>query len=109
MAICMVPTVPAVSPTLTEAKRQSATSLMVQWESLTLEESRGFLTSYQLIYFEALADCLQTRGNTSLESSRPLALVSGLDPQLSYCVAVAASTSAGQGNYSNMTFVPRKR
>ena len=102
--------VPAVPPNLTEVTRQSATKITVQWEPLSLEESRGFITNYY-VAISPLQNCsLQEpqRWQLGYNSTHNMTVmtVSSLDPQQSYCVAVAAVTKTGIGIFSDYITVP---
>ena len=96
--------VPAIPPTLIEVTRQSATNITVQWEPLTLEESRGFITNYYVGFTPAqncsLLEPKRWQSMYNATSTQTRLTVSWLDPQQSYCVAVAAVTKAGMGNFS---------
>lgn len=97
--------VPLVAPILT-ANRTDATSARVEWELLTLDQLRGNLTSYELVYFELVQECLENSnfengGNVSVEAIQPVFSLTGLlDPGLQYCIGIAARTGAGIGPVS---------
>ena len=98
------PTVPDV-PEIVSADRISATDIRVTWTQLTLEESRGFLTSYSVAYSPSeTTTCpevdLETNTILTTSSEYSQLVISDLDPRLEYCVGIAASTVAGTGNYS---------
>ncbi len=78
---------------------------MVTWGSLTLQESRGNVVAYHVkyrsldrVYRRNLDDVSTVLNTTDSELE-----ISGLDPGLAYAVALAASTAAGMGSYSNET------
>ena len=84
--------------------REDATTGHVSWDPLTLDELRGFLDSYKVIYQELTRySCAYTdvEGVTEAFSvTTDHAMITGLNPTAEYCVGVAASTAAGVGNYS---------
>ena len=99
------PTVPDV-PAITSINRISATNIKVTWTTLTLEESRGFLTVYSVAYHPSeRAKCpeVNPETNTIVTTSWEYSqlVISDLDPRLQYCIGIAASTVAGTGDFSN--------
>lgn len=105
-------TVPDV-PAIVSANRISATDIKVIWTQLTLEESRGFLTSYSVAYSPSESTTCpkvdpetNTILNTSSENSQ--LVIGDSDPRLEYCVGIAASTMAGTSNYSDTVKVQCK-
>ena len=106
--LCII--VPAVPPTLIEATRRSATNITVQWEPLTMEESRGFITNYYVAISPVQNCSLQQpqKWQLSYNTTQSRITVSWLDPQQTYCVAVAAVTKAGMGNFSMFTVATGK-
>ena len=102
--------VPAVPPNFTQVTRQSATNITVQWEPLTLEESRGLITNYYVAFTPAQNCSLQEQQKLQLGYNETTAqsnmTVSWLDPQQSYCVAIAGVTNIGLGNFSDGIYVP---
>ena len=83
--------------------REDATTGHVSWDPLTLDELRGFLDSYKVIYQELTRySCADTDVESGEASSVTTdhAMITGLNPTAEYCVGVAASTAAGVGNYS---------
>ena len=74
----------------------------MSWEALTLEELRGFLHTYKVIYYETTQTiCSDIESEFSrVETNSTSVIIRDLDPVAEYCVGVAASTVAGVGNYS---------
>ena len=93
------------------AVRTTATSIDVILEPLTtVEETRGIITSYSLNYngVHSLSICMENGASNYTYAQSPQLLITDLDPTLKYCLAAAASTSAGVGNYSELMAVERK-
>jgi hypothetical protein len=93
--------VPSVEPELILSERTDATSLHLLWEALSLEELRGFLDSYVVVFEELNTyQCLDLDPLTSqsvLVQEVFITISDGLMPGKEYCVEVAAKTSAGAG------------
>ena len=102
MNLLFIDTVPAVSP-VGVTERLSATSIKVTWDPLTVEESGGNVTLYHVRCrpvdrtVRPGTDDLSVVVNTTNSE----AVIEDLDPRVVYAVSLAASTSAGIGNYSN--------
>ena len=83
--------------------RKDATTGQLSWNPLTLYELRGFLHSYIVVYQElkryTCAD-LNVESAEAITGTTESAVITGLSPAAEYCVAVAARTAAGVGNYS---------
>ena len=84
--------------------------MLVKWEHLESEDLRGNLLSYEIAYYDMLkqqcpAKTYRSAGNTtiSVKGGDSYAVISNLDPRLEYCVAVAAKTGAGVGEFSYIT------
>ena len=102
--------VPAAAPKIKPFLRISATSVRISWQPLTPEESRGVVSMYHVKYRplervtrRSLDDMSVVISTIDLEVT-----ITDLDPRVTYAVAVAASTSAGIGNYSSETVVECK-
>ena len=94
------PLVPSVPPSGVRVERLTSTAMNVSWTLLTLEEARGFVTSYTVSYREG--EGAGKRHVVEPESVVPggeqsSVVIGGLDPGSSYLVSVSASTSAGTG------------
>ena len=106
--------VPSVAPTVATVRRDSATTVVLTWDPLSLVESRGFLTDYKVAYMSTLrSSCpqidLETASTTlSVDKENTQTVISNLDPGLEYCVAIAASTVAGTSDFSDTQKVPCK-
>lgn len=75
----------------------NATHMNISWVKLTLEEARGFVTSYTIRY-----DTLETRRKRAvvMEVVHPdssYKVIGGLGVTETYSITVSASTSAGEG------------
>ena len=103
-------TVPVTAPTIVTAVRTDATSALMKWEPLSLEQLRGNLTSYVIVYTPLENEC-PSHSNTNKEeimSIQPIwAITDMLDPGQEYCVGVAVKTGAGTGMFS-YEIIPRK-
>ena len=99
--------VPLKGPTIVSANRTEASGAVVEWEHLDVENLRGKLVSYEIVYHELSEEqCPATSdGNTtiSVTGGDSYAVIANLDPRLEYCVAVAAKTGAGVGEFSYVT------
>ena len=112
--------VPLKGPTIVSADRTEANRAVVKWEHLDLEDLRGSLVSYELVYYDLLEEQCPTKAydwqqrpttttdnkTISVTGEDPCAVIANLDPRLEYCVAVAAKTGAGVGEFSYIT-IPR--
>ena len=73
---------------------------------LTLDELRGFPTSYVVEYAEKeIHKCTHVDPNTNIsvlvQGNRTV--ITDLDPLKEYCVRIAASTAVGIGTFTNGT------
>ena len=107
--------VPSAGPTIASAVRTSDTSADVTWTPLSLALARGVVTSYSVKYRSMTSqseDCSASDASSwtampSTTSATSLIIV-GLNPSRGYCVAVAATTSAGTGPYGTPGRIPSK-
>lgn len=102
----LLSTVPAVAPSPRGIVRESATSIRVTFAPLLPEESRGIVTSYHVKY-RPLDSSRTARRNlddvsTVINTTESEVVITDLDPRLQYAIALAASTAAGMGNYSEV-------
>ena len=106
----MLFTVPRKAPTIISADRTEANRVLVKWEHLKSEDLRGNLLCYEIAYYDLLEQ--RCPGNTyrsgdnttmSVTGGDSHAVIANLDPRLEYCVAVAAKTGAGVGEFSYIT------
>ena len=106
---------PSAGPTIASAVRTSDTSADVTWTPLSLAVARGVVTSYSVKYRSMTSqseDCSASDASSwtampSTTSATSLIIV-GLNPSRGYCVAVAATTSAGTGPYGTPGTIPSK-
>ena len=99
-------TVSVTAPTIIAAIRTDATSALIEWEPLNLEQLRGNLTSYEIVYIPLENEC-PPHSNTnkeetmSIQVTKPVCAITDLlDPGREYCVGIAANTGAGTGMFS---------
>lgn len=108
---------PSVGPNITSAARTAADTATVSWGVLPHEVARGIVTSYSIRYrptMNSFEQCGASNANTwsqvmSTRSSSPMLTIGNLDSATAYCVAVAATTSAGTGPYGTPGTIPRKQ
>lgn len=82
----------------------SSTSAIITWKPLSLSEARGFITQYNVIYWQVATGSLSalTQAVSEYENST---IIVGLEPGTNYAVTVSASTLEGDGIDSNpLTF-----
>ena len=99
--------VPSVSPSGVRVERLTSTAMNVSWTLLTLEEARGFVTSYTVSYRKDEGMAKRTTESVVVPGGEQSSVViGGLDPGSSYLVSVSASTSAGTGEMSEEEVAP---
>ena len=98
--------VPLVGPAIIRTVRTNATTAIVTWAVLGNEIARGNVTSYSAKYrrmkFQTeLCSASNASSWSVMAKTTPATTLSiaELDPSSGYCVAVAATTSAGTGPY----------
>ena len=103
--------VPTTTPSVGMVTRISATAIQISWEPLSRKQSQGIVNEYLIKYRPTE---LNRRGRRNIDDLETVVTVTGstseytlegLDPRRQYTIAVAASTSAGHGNYSEELFV----
>ena len=109
--------VPAV-PTLVSVNRVSGSLGSVDWIPLTPAEARGLLTSLEIAYKSAGELGLNCSSYSFIDSEKVIqrenlfehstAIITGLQRNYEYCVAIQASTSAGESGFSNPIKLPCK-
>ena len=90
------------------ASREDATTIYLNWTLLTLDELRGFLKYYSIVYHPLegySCEYIDIRGGQFLSVNTGSTSISGLDPTVEYCVGIAATTIVGVGSY-NKTLLP---
>ena len=72
--------------------------MLVEWKPLTLEEARGFITSY-IVTYSSTESRRRKRTTSTVEvaGDQTSATIDDLDPNVQYSVSVAAITTAGTG------------
>lgn len=88
--------------------RINGTHMNVEWTPLTLEEARGFVSSYMITYSASNRKRQMDSESITFPGDSSSGVIGGLTPGVSYSVAVAATTSAGVGNQSEPVVVPSK-
>ena len=89
-------------------------SARVNWIPLTPDEARGVLTLLEIAYepvrvkgctdfYSMDAELIQMRENLFDQST---AIITGLQPNQEYCVAVKVATSGGESGFSNSLRMP---
>lgn len=99
-------TVPNVSPEVSVSWK-GLFEMLVEWKPLTLEEARGFITSYIVTY--SSADSRRRKRATGTEEvpgDQNSVSIDDLDPDIEYSVSVAAATTAGTGVGSDPIIPP---
>ena len=66
----------------------------------------SYIVNYKGV--DSLSTCMENGASNYTYAQSPKLLITDLDPTLKYCLAAAASTSAGVGNYSELVAVERK-
>lgn len=88
---------------ITVLSRKNAETAYFSWVPLTLEQLRGFLNTYEVIYQKMNKyECpeIEPEFRQTLSVKTNSVVIRNLDPLIEYCVGVSASTAAGGGNYS---------
>ena len=94
-------------PTIVNINRVSATEIWLNWNQLTLEESRGFPLSYTVPYSGTeRTTCPEVAPENTIivthsGNSQLQLVINNLNPRVEYCVAIAASTVAGTSDFSD--------
>lgn len=106
-------TVPAI-PSISSVERLSAVSARVNWIPLTPDEARGVLTLLEIAYepvrvkgctdfYSMDSELIQMRENLYDQST---AVITGLQPNQEYCVAMKVATSGGESGFSSSLLIP---
>ena len=105
-------------PTLISVSRISGSSGSVHWIPLTLDEARGFLISLEIAYkstAESGSDCSSYSFTDSEKAvlkedlfNQSTAKITKLERDHEYCIAIQASTNAGESGFSNSIKLPCK-
>jgi len=108
--------VPLAGPNITSAVRTSTTTANVAWTPLSPAVARGEVTSYTVRYrpmYSQNESCSTSNANSwtvggSKANTNANISITDLDPSTGYCVAVAATTMAGNGPYGKLAAIERK-
>ena len=93
----IVSPVPITAPHNITVKRVAHTSIEVSWLSLSLEEARGFVSSYTVAYQSGQNNFSLSAMYMSVPGNQKIVVIDGLNPDFTYHVKVWANTSAGAG------------
>lgn len=111
--VSLVFAAPTVAPTITSAVRINTTTARITWNAVDTMNTGGVISHYSVRYRAKeypTENCANTNASTWTTNTKTdegtSILVDDLMPTLDYCVAVAATSSAGTGLYS--TPVQRK-
>ena len=98
--------VPSGSPNILTALRTGPTVMEVVYAHVPLQESNGVITAYCITYYvnERATGC-QNPVTVAVPANATLAIIQGVDPTQEYCVTVAARTSVGLGESSQVVTV----
>lgn len=99
--------VPTVAPNAS-AGWANITELQVSWTRLTLEEARGFVIAYIVMYNVNEGMRKRETDSISVGADETTATIGGLQPEKDYFISVAAQTAAGTGVGSEPLFIPSK-
>ena len=113
--IFIVPGVPA----FTSVNRFSGSSAMVNWIPLTEAEARRFLIIALELAYEPVIDSALDCSNYDFMDSATLLIrenlieqstanITGLEPNLEYCIAIQVDTSGGESGFRNAIKLPCK-
>ena len=95
--------VPSTAPSNVNGDRIDGTRMRVSWDPLTLEQARGFITHYTVLYQSStLMEVVTVPGNETT------VVIGGLDVTQSYSISVSAGTSVGNGEPSPAQTVASK-
>ena len=90
-------------------RRDNEYTLSVSWDTLSLEEARGYITIYNINLSVYNGTCTLpvtnitvSANNTNYTTSDPLV------PYLSYCITVSAQNTIGTGPVSNLLIINSK-
>ena len=104
-------TVPSSVAEIVSGVRTSQYTLEVQFVPISKEDNtRNEISTYIVTYSPSInSSCFNTSANNELNVSVPVdsttAMIDSLEASQEYCVAVAASSEAGTGNFSQTLLV----
>lgn len=97
--------VPRVPPAVESVARNSPTDIYISWNILNGNDLRGILVDYIVKYSESRVNCSYTINEETQATVNGYITLQNLNPQSAYCIQVAAATSVGAGNYSELFYV----
>ena len=95
--------VPASPPVTVSAESISSTSIRVSWGVVPAIDQNGVITQYEVEYNQSTFDSVPTTQNIIVNST--MAVLTGLEEYVEYCIRVRAYTSQGPGPYSDAIYV----
>ena len=99
----ILPTVPSISPMIVSIDRLGdGSSTRVSWVPLTLLEARGRLTSYAVYYWPEEVKVGAVIMIHNVAGTSNTTIITELDPNKAYSIRVAARTSGGVGELSDV-------
>ena len=88
------------------AVRTSTTTAVIKWKPLSLKESGGFITGYNVVILESSdEECITTTNFREVDTADTQILLYELKPFRAYCISLACRTIKGVGKYSNTTSI----
>ena len=78
----------------------------MEWEAISLEDSRGYLVGYYVTYAPSILGCSVMDKKISISISQQNFLLDKLNPQKEYCISLAAFTEKGTGIASDNALIP---
>ena len=81
----------------------------VSWSYIPLSEAKGFILSYNVLYKRIADEGKRETSIVSVPGNESSILIESLNPSDSYQVFVGATTSAGDGQYSNDSIIAQSK
>ena len=101
MALFITTSGPSAAPEGLRLKDTTSTSILVGWGEVPEPDKNGIIISYTVSY-QAVTSALVE--NTTVNATTHEANLTGLIKNMNYSIRVLASTSKGNGNYSDPEF-----
>ena len=96
---------PGAPPGEVVAVSQSSTSARVNWTEVPAIHQNGIITQYEVEYSQMTFTGVATRNTTTVDPTTLSVTLVDLLEYVQYSIRVRASTRAGYGPYSDITFV----
>ena len=99
----------SVPPAVTglNVSRLNGTHMRVEWDPISLTQSRGFIKQYEVRYDE-LRETKWEIPSVVVPFNETFVIIDDLNPTSAYNVSVIANNSAGSGEVTNIMMVDRK-